>query len=315
MSGLQPVASSAEQALSRTWRTDGPVDVAATLSVHRRGSHDPSFRVDGESVWRAVRTPEGPASVRVSARRGAGEVVAAAWGPGAAWVLDVVPSWLGADDDPLALEPSHPAVRHAVRRCPGLRIGRSALVMDALVPAILEQKVTGMEAWRGYRALLRRHGTPAPGPVPGGMRVMPAADRLAMVPSWEWHQAGVGPQRARTIVTASRLASRLEQVASLGTAEAVRRLCSVPGIGKWTAAEVVQRVHGDPDAVSVGDYNLPSLVAYSLAGERRADDARMLELLEPYRGQRYRVCLLLTKAGMMPPRRGPRAPVRDFRRM
>src|SRR5690606_35057451 len=178
---------------------------------------------------------------------------------------------------------------------------------------ILEQKVTGFEAWRSWRHLLAAHGEPAPGPAPDRMRVLPPADRLRMIPSWEWHRAGVGPDRSRTAVRAARVAERLEDLAQLTAAEAMARLQAVPGIGRWTAAEVIQRTHGDPDAVSVGDFNLPAAVAYSLAGERTADDARMLELLAPYRGQRYRACLLIAMWGLRRPRRAPRQPIRDYR--
>ncbi len=80
----------------------------------------------------------------------------------------------------------------------------------------------------------------------------------------------------------------------------------MPGIGPWTAAEVGVRALGDADAVSVGDFHLPNLVAYALAGEPRGNDARMLELLEPYRGQRARVMRLLELSGIRPPRYGPR---------
>jgi len=291
------------------------VDVRATLSVHQRGRYDPTHQIaDDGSVWRACRTPDGPATVRV-ASTGSGAVEAAAWGSGAAWVLDRLPDWLGADDRPEDLVPRHRLVAEVARRHPGLRIGRTGLVMEALVPAVLEQKVTGMEAWRGWRALVRAHGEPAPGPAPDGMRVMPSPDVLKMVPSWSWHQAGIGPERSRTVVHAARVARRLEETAAMPPEEAMARLRAVPGIGPWTAAEVVQRSHGDPDAVSLGDYSLPRIVAYALAGERTADDARMLELLEPYRGQRYRACLLLLRSGRLPPRRAPRQPVRDFRRM
>jgi 3-methyladenine DNA glycosylase/8-oxoguanine DNA glycosylase len=89
-------------------------------------------------------------------------------------------------------------------------------------------------------------------------------------------------------------------------AEAYARLMAVPGIGPWTAAEVGVRALGDPDAVSVGDFHLPNLVAFALAGEPRANDARMLELLEPYRGQRARVIRLLELSAIRPPRYGPR---------
>jgi 3-methyladenine DNA glycosylase/8-oxoguanine DNA glycosylase len=304
------------RAFERVWRPGRPVDVAGTLGVHCRGRGDPAYLAMSDGVvWRTCRTAEGVATVRVAARPACAEIAATAWGPGASSALEVLPGWLGTDDDPAGFVPSHPLLARAARRHPGLLVGRTSLVMEALVPAVLEQKVTGREAWRSWRALLLRFGEPAPGPAPDGMRVAPAPQRWAGLPSWEWHRAGVGPDRSRTIVRAARLADRLEEVASVSGAEAERRLRTVAGIGAWTAAEVRQRALGDPDAVSVGDFHLPRLVAYSLAGEERADDARMLELLEPYAGHRYRACLLLAKAGVMPPRRAPRLPIRDDRRI
>ena len=80
----------------------------------------------------------------------------------------------------------------------------------------------------------------------------------------------------------------------------------IPGIGRWTIAEVTRVAYGDPDAVSIGDFHMPNLVAWALAREPRADDARMLELLEPYRGQRGRVQRLLEVSGIRAPRYGPR---------
>jgi 3-methyladenine DNA glycosylase/8-oxoguanine DNA glycosylase len=304
------------RALERVWRPGRPVDVVGTLGVHWRGRGDPAHRItpDG-AVWRTCRTADGPASVRVTVRPTCGEIAATAWGPGAGLALDAVPQWLGADDDPAGFSPEHPLLARAAWRHPGLLVGRTGLVMEALVPAVLEQKVTGREAWRGWRTLLLRFGEHAPGPAPDGMRVVPTPHRWAGLPSWEWHRAGVGPNRSRTVVRAARLATRLEQVANVSGDEAERRLRTVPGIGAWTAAEVRQRALGDPDAVSIGDFHLPRLVAYSLAGEEHADDERMLQLLEPYAGHRYRACLLLAHAGVMPPRRAPRLPVRDFRRI
>ncbi|WP_106540062.1 DNA-3-methyladenine glycosylase family protein [Haloactinopolyspora alba] len=301
--------------ISTTWRPRHPVDVVATLSVHRRGPYDPAFRVDaGGRVWRTCR-PGGEAGTVCVEADGRGAVTATAWGPGAAAALDAVPAWLGAQDNPEGFRPVHDPLRQALRREPGLVVGRTGLVVEALVPAILEQKVTSVEAYRGWAALLRRHGEPAPGPAPEGMRVLPSAPAWVRIPSWDWHRAGVGPQRSRTVVTALRHAARLEEIVTMSAADADRRLRAVPGIGPWTSAEVRQRALGDADAVSVGDAGLPHVVTYSLTGQRRGSDEQMLRLLEPYRGHRYRACLFLMNAGVRPPRRAPRAPLRDFRAM
>jgi 3-methyladenine DNA glycosylase/8-oxoguanine DNA glycosylase len=98
-------------------------------------------------------------------------------------------------------------------------------------------------------------------------------------------------------------------------AAAAARLRAYPGIGPWTAAEVTLRALGDPDAVSVGDFHLPNVVAFALAGEPRGDDARMLELLEPWRGHRARVVRLLEASGIEAPKFGPRYAASDRRGM
>jgi 3-methyladenine DNA glycosylase/8-oxoguanine DNA glycosylase len=283
--------------------------------VHRRGSGDPAFRVTADgSVWRTSLTPEGPATVRVQGRPEAAftAVQATAWGPGTGWLLDALPGLLGADDSREGFEPSHPLLRETSRRYQGMRVGRSGRVLEALVPAVLEQKVVGVEARRAWRILLQRFGDPAPGPAPDGMRVFPPARTWLRIPSWEWHRAGVEGVRARTVMGAARVAGRLEEIAAMTPVAADRRLRSLPGIGPWTSAEVRQRACGDADAVSVGDYHLPAAVGWALAG-RKVDDAGMLELLEPYAGHRYRVTRLVELGGLGPPRRGPRMSVRDYR--
>jgi 3-methyladenine DNA glycosylase/8-oxoguanine DNA glycosylase len=315
----------------REWQAPSAVDVRLTLSVHRRGSGDPAFRITADgNVWRTSLTPDGPGTLRILGRPAAAGsaavssahagdapaggtlISAAAWGPGAAWLLAAVPGLLGADDDPAGFDPAHPLLRDMSARHPGLRVGRSGRVLEALVPAVLEQKVVGAEAWRAWRLLLVRFGDPAPGPAPDGMRVFPPARTWLRIPSWEWHRAGVEGVRARTVANAARVAGRLEEIAAMAPAAADRRLRALPGIGVWTSAEVRQRACGDPDAVSVGDYHLPADVGWALAGHK-VDDAGMLELLAPYAGHRYRVTRLVELSGVRPPRRGPRMSVRDYR--
>ncbi|MFF5108733.1 DNA-3-methyladenine glycosylase family protein [Streptosporangium sp. NPDC000509] len=293
----------------REWCPPWPVDLALSLDPHRRGSGDPTLRsVPGGAFWRTSRTPDGPGTLRVALT--GGRVAASAWGPGAEWMLETLPALLGDGDDVSGFVPGHEVLREAARRHPGLRIGRTSRVLEALVPAVLEQKVVSTEARRAWRWLLGRYGEPAPGPAPEGMRVFPPPEVWWSIPSWDWHRAGAEAVRARTIANAARYAGRLEAVG--GSADADRLLRALPGIGVWTSAEVRQRSHGDADAISVGDFHLPALVGWSLSGER-VDDARMLRLLAPYRGHRHRVSRLLGLGGVRPPARGPRMSVRDYR--
>jgi 3-methyladenine DNA glycosylase/8-oxoguanine DNA glycosylase len=250
--------------------------------------------------------------VRLAA--GVDGVVARAWGPGAQWLVDRVPAMLGARDDVAGFDPMHPVVRQAWRRMPHLRLPALGLVFECLVPAVLEQRVTGREARASYRTLVRRFGQPAPGPAPAGMRVLPPPAVWRRIPSWEWHRANVDPGRARTVLAAAAVAHRLEESLALPREVRLRRLRAVPGVGAWTAAEVAQRAWGDPDEVSVGDFHLPALVGWALAG-RPVDDAGMLELLEPYAGHRHRAVRLVELSGLRKPAFGPRMPVGDIRHL
>jgi 3-methyladenine DNA glycosylase/8-oxoguanine DNA glycosylase len=247
-------------------------------------------------------------------RDASGEVTGHAWGEGADVVLEGLPDLLGASDDDSGFVAVHDVVERGRRGARGLRLCASGRVWDALVPAVLEQKVTNREAWRSWRELCRRFGSPAPGPAPGGLRVLPDPRQIRAIRDWEWHRAGIDGARRRTLIAAASVARRLEQAAELRGAEGRRLLQHVPGIGPWTAAEIAQRAWGDPDAVSVGDYHLPTIVGTALAG-RPLDDDGMLEVLAPYAGHRHRAVRYLAAAGVSRPRFGPRMPVRDYRAM
>lgn len=291
----------------RVWRPDGPVDVRATWGVLRRGAGDPCWVVARGALWRGIRTAHGPATLRLVPHPAEGLVEAEAWGPGAAWVLEHLPGMLGEDDEGRAdFVAHHGVVADALRRHPGWRVPRTGLVLESLVPAIIEQKVTGQEAFSGWRRIVRRFGEPAPGPGGGlGLAVAPSAEALLSIPSWEWLGAGVSPQRSDTVQRVVRVADRMEEAVGLDLVAARRRLTSIPGVGVWTAAETAHRALGDPDSVSFGDYHVAANIGWALTG-RPVDDQGLVELLRPYAGQRYRVQRLLELVGALRPRRGPR---------
>ncbi|MFJ6697466.1 DNA-3-methyladenine glycosylase family protein [Streptomyces sp. NPDC091272] len=275
------------------------------LGPLRRGGADPAYRVGADgAVWRASRTPEGPGTLRV-----AGDS-ARAWGPGAQWLLDRLPDLLGERDEPDGFVAHHRVVAQAQHRNPGLRLCRTGLVLESLIPSVLEQKVTTVEAYRSWRHLLRKFGEPAPVPdvagAPSDLYVMPDARAWTRIPSWEWHLANVDAKRSDTVVRAARVAARLEEAAGMPYEKAKARLELVPGIGPWTSAETLQRSNGAPDALTLGDLHLPGIVGHALAGKRDATDADMLELLAPYAGQRHRAVRLIMLTGLTPPCRAPR---------
>jgi 3-methyladenine DNA glycosylase/8-oxoguanine DNA glycosylase len=279
------------------------VDARRTLAWYRHGSFDPTTRIDAGRMLRATWTPDGPATVLADWT--GSELAVDAWGPGAAWAAVRVPVMLGLDRPPPTIPPVDHLVTELARRHPGLRSGASGNLYHELLPTIIAQRVTSGEAIRQWHRLCLRFGSRPPGPF-AELRLPPAPADLAGMPAWWFHPLGIEAKRAGALREIARVADRLWAWAELDPAVAAGRLALIPGVGPWTIGSVLGPALGDDDAVAVGDFHLPHLVAWVLAGEPRADDARMLALLEPYRGVRGRVLRLLLLSGRRAPARGPR---------
>lgn len=286
-----------DNALETSVEFSGPVSPAFTLSPLRRGGGDPCYvTADDGAVWRTSLMRTGPVTARIS-RDGRSAIACEVWGSGATEFVDSFASLMGADDDASGFAPEEPTIAKAYRRVPHLRLGRTGRVLEALIPAVIEQRVAGKDAFRAWRLLVTKFGSPAPGPAPARMRVPPAADVWRRIPSWEFHLANVDPGRARTVVGCAQRADSLERLVSRPAEQARAALTSLPGVGIWTAAETAQRAFGDADALSIGDYHLSNVVGCTLLGHRIDDDA-MIELLAPLRPHRHRAVRLLEVSGL-----------------
>jgi 3-methyladenine DNA glycosylase/8-oxoguanine DNA glycosylase len=293
----------------RTITLDRPLDLAGTVAALVRGPSDPTTRLHEREIFRALRTPSGPATLLLRLRDRC-TVDAQAEGAGATEALEIdAPGLVGAGDDPGALRPKPGVLADLVHRRPGLRLTRAA-VMPALIAAILEQKVTGREARRAWRRLVLATSDPAPGD--RGLWLPPDPARIAATAYFAFHTFGVERRRAEVIRSLCERAGRIDRMAIESPQRLSAWLGRMPGVGPWTVAEVARLGLGDPDAVSVGDFHLPNLVGWVLAGEARSDDAHMLALLEPYRGQRGRVQLVIEASGIRPPAFGPRMESRSI---
>lgn len=291
---------------SRTIRPLAPVDLVRTIARHAASRSDPAFAFE-EGVWMALRTPSGPATVRFTHD---GDITAEAWGEGADSALDAAPGLCGADDDRSGFSPDHRLVDQLDRTHHGLRVTRSPDVTSALLRVIPGQRVTGKQAKQSYLRMARALGEPAPGPRP--LLLPPAAALVAASGYTRFHPWEIERTRAETMIRAAARAKRLDEAAAMQPEEARRRLTAVRGVGDWTVGKLGTTTLGDPDAVPTGDYHLPNTVAYALAGEDRADDARMLDLLEPFRPHRGRVVMLLEAAHVGAPKFGPRTAIRSI---
>jgi 3-methyladenine DNA glycosylase/8-oxoguanine DNA glycosylase len=235
------------------------------------------------------------------------EIESRSWGPGAVWLAQRAPTLVGCNDDtsnfPLVAE----TTTKLHKQFSSFRILCTHSIWEALFPAVLEQKVTGLEARRSYAHLVRYFGEPAPQPEGAPSLLLPPdANRVAESPSYVFHAAGVEAKRGNTIRNAATYSHRLRDAAEMPIAAANAFLAKLPGIGAWTIAEIGIVALGDADAVSVGDYHLKNLVSWNLAARPRGTDDEMLTLLEPYRPHRGRVVKYLQMGGSPPPRYGPR---------
>lgn len=175
---------------------------------------------------------------------------------------------------------------------------------------IVAQRVTGTEARKGYIRMARELGGPAPGP--RSLTLPPDPQRIAQLGYTAFHPWGLERGRAETLIRVASHAKRMEEAATMPFDAAYARITAVRGVGAWTAGKVGLVALGDPDAVPVGDYHLPNTIAYALAGEERADDDRMLELLEEFRPNRGRVVQLIHAGHIAAPKYGPRSTIRQF---
>jgi 3-methyladenine DNA glycosylase/8-oxoguanine DNA glycosylase len=295
----------------RTFEVPPRYDLSRTMRHLSVIPNDPTLVVGDREAWWATRTPDGPGSLRLTLSSSV--LSACAFGPGAPWLLERADAIAGLNDDVSGLAAfDHPLVRQLAHTFAGVRIPATGRLFHHVVAAILGQKVTGGEASRGYRGLLRHFASPVPGPAPARLMLPPDPADVAATPYWQFHPWGIEQKRADTVRRAAAFATRLEKATD--SVLATRLLTAVPGIGPWTAAEVVRIAFSDGDAVSVGDYHHKNVVAWALAGEARGTDERMLELLEPFRGHRGRVVAFLQMAGHAAPKFGPRMPVRSFAR-
>ena len=179
-------------------------------------------------------------------------VDATAWGAGAEWSIVQAPDLVGMADEPDAFQPRDPFVRALVDRHGPVRLGRTGAVYDVATAAVIEQRVTGVEARRTWYTLVRRYGEPVPGPTnaqPAGMRQFPSPEVVA--------QLGDGARRAlglelRRGVALSAVAAdartrprrcaraRPHRCARAGSARPPPP--AIPGVGHWTSA-AVRRPH------------------------------------------------------------------------
>lgn len=270
-----------------------PALVLGPLAIMRT---DPTMRLGRQEAIRSTYTPDGPGVIRVTWGQQVGQVSVAASGDGAAWLQGQASRLVGANDDANGFAPVDPVVQRLWARFRGDRVGATGTVWHDLAWTITQQRVRRSDAGQQWRRLVHAYGDACKGY--DDLYTPPNPERLARAAPWSLRSMGIDERRATTLIAAARVAGKLHALADRPFREVERPLRTIPGVGPWTLGCLSAFTWGNPDTVIPGDSGIPSLIASTLTGARRADDATMLELLKPYRPHRYRVLRLAFAARM-----------------
>ena len=272
------------------------------------GPGDRTLRLERGHLLAALHTPDGPATIEAE-HRGA-SIRVECWGDGADWLTHRAEALLGLSDDPSRFDPRDPSFRRVWKRTLGIHLPTMPVLFPRLAQVVLLQLVTTGEGQRAWRRIVDDLGAPAPGP--HDLRLPPKSEEIGRTPWVRFVADGVPHKQARTLVRCGRKMASLEASGTWGGEEALHAVAGLSGIGPWSVGYLRGTVLGDPDAVMTGDYHLPHSAAWILAGRERGTDEEMLDLLEPYRGHRFRVIRALWACGIRAPRRGPKRGLRPL---
>jgi 3-methyladenine DNA glycosylase/8-oxoguanine DNA glycosylase len=273
-----------------------PVHFPRTFSLQRLGPYDPTTELSEHRFCKAFFYRGKPAAVEVMRENASLKV--RAFGDDAQELAEEAAEGLRQDDGYRMFRTKDTGVSRLHRMLPGLRVLRVPWLYDMTCSAILQQRIRTVDAMRDWRHITQRYGSDAP----LGLRAFPPAEALAAVPQFELERMGIDAKRAKTLL---RFAKEMRFVSLRPTMDFQRlrqTLLRVSGIGPWTTETVLGYGAGDTDAAIPGDLHLPHLVCYALAGEAEGSDERMMELLEPFRGHRFRIIRLLYASGLAVPR-------------
>jgi len=273
-----------------------PVHFPRTFSLQRLGPYDPTSELE-EHRFRKAFFYRGKAAAVEVVRKGAA-LELRAFGEDAEELADEAAEGMRQRDGYGEFMTEDTGVLRLHRMLPGLRVIRVPWLYDMTCSAILQQRIRTVDAMRDWRRITQRYGSDAP----LGLRAFPSAEALAAVPQFALEEMGVDAKRAKTLLRFAREMQFVSLRPSMDFAALRKALLRVSGIGPWTTETVMGYGAGDTDAAIPGDLHLPHLVCYALAGEPEGSDERMMELLEPFRGHRFRIIRLLYEAGLSVPR-------------
>ena len=255
------------------------------LGYHARDPQGLSERSEGNRIWKALHTIDGPAVLEIAIE------------PGQAWVKVHADRKLGR----AAMATLHAAAlkilaltndvtqfetRHAQFVAPrrGLRMPLLPTAFDALCWGIIGQQINVK-----FATSLRRDLVELAGEKIGDMRAHPTPEAVANLDAGELTRRRYSGSKTRYLIDAAQvIADKRLDIEALGEGSALaaeKRLTSLRGIGIWTARYVLMR-GGFADAAPVGDSALATALQKLHNLPERPDTdgtARLMSAFAPHR--------------------------------
>jgi 3-methyladenine DNA glycosylase/8-oxoguanine DNA glycosylase len=272
-----------------------PIHFARTFSMQQLGPYDPTASLSDDCFRKAFYYRGKLAAVEIC--RDGDALSVCAFAEDAQELLDETVAGLTQDDRYFDFATEDRGIMRLHSLIPGMRLLRFPWLYDLTCSAILQQRIRTVDAMRDWRRITNRWG----GHGLFGLRAFPPAEVLAAVPRFELERMGVDAKRASALLRFSKELRFVRFKSEMDFATLRQQLLRVPGIGGWTTETVLGYGAGDTDATIPADLHLPRVVCYALAGEFKGTDERMMELLEPFRGHRFRVIRLIYASGLDTP--------------
>jgi len=174
-----------------------------------------------------------------------------------------------------------------------LRIVRAPDLYEALLVAVIGQQVSVLSAQSTRRRLTQNLGTRvAVDKVPGRENhyLYPTARQLIKAGELGLREQGLSRQKSKYLLEIAHRAAAgeldREAFATLSDEEALKRLCEIKGVGRWTAEIALMRGLGRNDVFAAGDLGLQVAVQELRGMRKRPSEKELRKISERWKGWR-----------------------------
>jgi len=202
----------------------------------------------------------------------------------------------GLDDDAVDLDASMASDRDMaplLERFGELRIVRAPDLYEALLVAVIGQQVSVQAAQSIRRRLMQNLGTRVTVDNTTGQEdhyLYPTARQLIEARELGLREQGLSRQKSAYLLEIAHRAAAgeldREAFTTLSDEDAIRRMCEIKGVGRWTAEIALMRGLGRNDVFAAGDLGLQVAVQELRGMRKRPSEKALRKIAERWKGWR-----------------------------